>query len=91
MKSHIVKDIIAILSSIIGIIAISSNKCYFNNDKRKYFILMFLMIIMFDGFFVFNQKAYTYNLGYNKQTYILLSVLLAPILTLTFWIYECLS
>lgn len=90
MKLHCLKDYLAVLISVIGIFLISRTICD-EKIKTSYYRQFLVMIILIDGFFVFNRYAYDYDLGSNRETILFFILLCIPVVLLVKYTKDCVS
>jgi hypothetical protein len=88
MKLHCFKDYLAIFLSSLGLCIISYDKCNFE-QKVFYYKMFLLIIVLIDGFFVFNKYAYDYDLKNNLETKVFFSILTIPSILFIYYIYDC--
>lgn len=90
MKIHIMKDYLAVFVSFVGILLVQYDKCDLER-KLNYYQLFLCIIVLIDGFFVFNKYAYNYNFGNNIETKTFFAILSVPTVLLIFYIMSCIA
>lgn len=88
MKLHTTKDIIAVVSSIIGIVCLSVDKCY-ADMKQKYYIFFLTTIILIDLIFVLNKDAYEIEFGKNTPTFTFMGLYIMMYLIIFHYVASC--
>ena len=88
MKLHATKDMIAVVSAIVGIICLSFDRCY-ADMKQMYYIFFLSTMIIIDGIFVFKENAYEIDLGKNNLTFVIGSIYAAIYLMIVKYVLSC--
>jgi hypothetical protein len=88
MKLHKTKDMIAVVSAIVGVICLSFDKCY-ADMKQMYYIFFLSTIIIIDSIFIFHKNAYRIDFGKNRLTFFIIFIYITIYLMIFKYIVSC--
>ena len=88
MKLHILKDIFAILASVVAFFAICFDRCYVQ-DKSAFYRIFFITVMLTDGYFVLNPSSYDHEFGNNNETKALFGIFSISLLIFMVYLSTC--